>query len=130
MVTKEDLMEQMVGFINNEVSKELEANKSALVKFSDMTQEQREEWIKSLSVEDVVKVIELIKDFFTDTFDSTIDDEVCARLKDNDEYVRKDDIDADMVDDLGLSEEVSDNYIGNLSHYDTIEKIKDMLDSI
>lgn len=144
MITKEQLIEQMVGFINNEVSKEVDANKRPMFQFKELNTEQRIKWIKTFSPNDILELIALIREFFTYEFDKVIDDDIAERFENNDDYiridavkdyvddylddifVRKDNIDAEMVDDLDLSNEVTDNYLYNLSSCDKIEKIKDM----
>lgn len=148
MITKEQLIEQMVGFINNEVSKEVDANKRLMFQFKELNTEQRIEWIKTFSPNDILELIALIREYFTYEFDKVIDDDIAERLKNNDDYiriddvkdyvdeylgdifVRKDNIDAYLVDALDLSNEVTDNYLYNLSSYGKIEKIKDMLDTL
>ena len=80
------------------------------------------EFIKGSSNEDVLQVLycimnehlEVVKNFVTDYFEQLVDDE---------EFVRKSDIDADMVEELNLSEDVARNYLDNLGNYDLKEWI-------
>lgn len=87
------------------------------------------EFIKGSSNEDVLQVLycimnehlDVVKHFVTDYFEQLVDDE---------EFVRKSDIDAGMVEELNLSEDVAKNYLDNLGNYDLKEWICDKINDL
>lgn len=51
-------------------------------------------------------------------------------IENNDNYVKVNDIDAELVENCGLTEEVARNYIENLGSYDLKDWVKEMIDNL
>lgn len=92
--------------------------------------ESIDEWSKTATAEDLRMILQNITDRHCKIMEDYVQDWVDDLIENSGEYIKKDDIDLDVINELGLSEEVAKDYVSCLPDYDKKDFIKDMIDEL
>ena len=118
MMEKDEIMGRFVEFMNQVVEEE-----KAKVS-SNVNLESIGNWIETASEEDIQKLSEMLNN--NEYYRNLSEDAFQQRIE-NDDYILKDDLDVDVVDDAGLLEDCFREYAERQGVKDTIIELLDDL---
>lgn len=117
------ISEMVANYLAELVTKELQETKTANL-------EAVLDFIRNTDKESLNSVIMTIKQERTETYNDFVFEEVQGLLENNNDYVKVNDIDTDLVESCGLTEDVARNYIANLETYELRDWVKEMIDNL
>lgn len=117
------ISEMVANYLAEIVTKELQEAKTANL-------EAVLDFVRNTDKESLNSVIMTIKQERTETYNDFVFEEVQDLLENNNDYVKVNDIDTDLVESCGLTEDVARNYIENLGSYDLKDWVKEMIDNL